>query len=71
MDPDLVDVGSFGAGFNVNPTAGVIFAVSENTAVSVSAGYAWLGDFTREGSAAPHLWLGCAKSLVELAWRLR
>lgn len=49
MDPDLVEVNPAGAGFNVNPTAGIIFAVNENTAVSISAGYAWLGTFTREG----------------------
>src|SRR4029079_10457472 len=52
MDPDLVGVGSYGAGFNVNPTAGVVFAATENTAVSLSAGYAWQGAFTRE---APNL----------------
>jgi hypothetical protein len=49
MDPDLVEVSVAGAGFNFNPTAGFIFAVNENTAVSLSAGYAWLGEFTREG----------------------
>ena len=49
MDPDLVDIGSYGAGWNFNPTAGVIFAVDQNTAVSLSAGYAWQGPFNREG----------------------
>lgn len=48
MDPDLVDVGSYGAGWNFNPTAGVIFAVDQNTAVSLSAGYAWQGPFNRD-----------------------
>ena len=48
MDPDLVDIGSYGAGWNFNPTAGVIFAVDQNTAVSLSAGYAWQGPFNRE-----------------------
>ncbi len=52
MDPDLVDVGSYGAGWNFNPTSGVVFAVDQNTAVSVSAGYAWQGPFYREGIAA-------------------
>jgi len=52
MDPDLVGVGSYGTGFNINPTAGVVFAATENTAVSLSAGYAWQGAFTRE---APNL----------------
>ena len=49
MDPDLVDVGSYGVGFNVNPTAGFTFGLNETTAISLSAGYTWQGDFTREG----------------------
>lgn len=49
MDPDLVDVGSYGVGFNVNPTAGFIIGLNETTAVSLSLGYTWQGNFTREG----------------------
>ena len=49
MDPDLVDVGSYGAGFNINPTAGFIVGLNETTALSLSAGYAWQGAFTKEG----------------------
>jgi outer membrane immunogenic protein len=49
MDPDLVPVGSYGVGFNVNPTAGFTFGLNETTAVSLSAGYTWQGDFTKEG----------------------
>jgi len=49
MDPDLVPVGSYGAGFNINPTAGFIVGLNETTAISLSAGYAWQGDFTKEG----------------------
>lgn len=49
MDPDLVDVGSYGVGFNVNPTAGFIFGLDEHTAISLSGGYTWQGDFTKEG----------------------
>ena len=48
MDPDLVEVGSYGAGFNVNPTAGFIFGLNETTAISISGGYAFQGPFTRE-----------------------
>ena len=48
MDPDLVDVGSYGAGFNVNPTTGVVFALTENTAMSLGVGYTWQGPFNRE-----------------------
>jgi opacity protein-like surface antigen len=49
MDPDLVDIGSYGVGFNINPTAGFIIGVDEHTAVSLSAGWMWQGDFTRDG----------------------
>jgi opacity protein-like surface antigen len=49
MDPDLVPVGSYGVGPNVNPTAGFVFGVDEHTAVSLSAGYLWQGDFVKEG----------------------
>lgn len=49
MDPDLVEVGSYGAGFNINPTAGFVMGINQNTAMSFSAGYAWQGAFVREG----------------------
>ena len=49
MDPDLVPLGSFGVGPNVNPTAGFVFGVDQHTAVSLSGGYLWQGDFTKEG----------------------
>ena len=48
IDPDLAPVGSYGAGFNVNPTAGFVVGIDQNTAVSLSAGYAWQGKFLRE-----------------------
>lgn len=49
MDADLVDVGSYGTGFNLNPTAGFIIGLTENIAASLSAGYTWQGNFTKEG----------------------
>lgn len=48
MDPDLVGVGAYGAGFNINPTAGLVIGLNKDTAVSFSAGYAWNGKFVRE-----------------------
>ena len=48
MDPDLVEVGSYGAGYNVNPTAGFVMGLNKDTAMSFSAGYAWQGAFMRE-----------------------
>ena len=49
MDPDLVDAGAYGAGFNVNPTLGFIIGLNQTTAVSLSVGYTWQGPFTKEG----------------------
>jgi outer membrane immunogenic protein len=49
MDPDLVDAGSYGAGFNINPTAGFILGLNQTTAVSLSVGWTWQGAFTKEG----------------------
>jgi outer membrane immunogenic protein len=48
IDPDLAPVGSYGAGFNINPTAGFVVGIDQNTAISLSAGYAWQGTFVRE-----------------------
>jgi hypothetical protein len=48
MDPDLVEIGAYGAGFNINPTAGLVIGLSQNAALSFSLGYAWQGAFTRE-----------------------
>ena len=48
MDPDLVGTGTYGMGFNVNPTIGVTFALNNATAMSFGVGYAWMGAFTRE-----------------------
>jgi outer membrane immunogenic protein len=48
MDPDLVDIQSYGAGYNINPTAGFVIGLNKDTAMSFSAGYAWQGAFIRE-----------------------
>jgi outer membrane immunogenic protein len=48
IDPDLAMVGSYGAGFNINPTAGFVMGLNQSTAISLSAGYAWQGKFVRE-----------------------
>ena len=48
MDPDLVDIASFGEGWNIGPTLGINFAVAENAIFSVGAGYTWRGKYDRE-----------------------
>jgi hypothetical protein len=52
MDPDLVDVGSFGEGFNIGPTVGVTVPITVNFLITASAGYTWRGEFARESSLA-------------------
>lgn len=51
MDPDLVEIGAYGAGTNVNPLVGFVFAPTANFVIAPSIGYAWLGKFEREGGA--------------------
>lgn len=48
MDPDLVEIGAYGMGLNVNPTVGLTFAPTSSSAVSLGLGYAWMGAFARE-----------------------
>jgi hypothetical protein len=52
MDPDLVELGAYGEGFNVNPAIGFTFAPTANFTLSPSIGYAWRGKFGREGGVA-------------------
>jgi hypothetical protein len=49
MDPDLVELGAYGEGFNVNPAVGFTFAPTATFTLSPSIGYAWRGKFDREG----------------------
>jgi opacity protein-like surface antigen len=70
MDPDLVDVGSYGAGFNVNPTAGFIVGLNETTAISLSAGYTWQGAFTKEGVSLGLTPANTIVSIFDLANRI-
>ena len=48
MDPDLVELGTYGEGFNITPSLGVTFAPSANFIVTPSIGYSWRGEFDRE-----------------------
>jgi hypothetical protein len=49
MDPDLVDIATFGEGLNVGPTAGLSAALARNVIATVSGGYTWRGSYDREG----------------------
>jgi hypothetical protein len=50
MDPDLVDIASFGEGWNVGPTVGVSIPIGTDWMVTTSAGYNWRGDYLRDNS---------------------
>ncbi|MGH9809792.1 MAG: hypothetical protein ACRD9W_21505, partial [Terriglobia bacterium] len=50
MDPDLVDIASFGEGFNIGPTIGVNLPITKEWTVTTSAGYTWRGSYQRENS---------------------
>jgi hypothetical protein len=52
MDPDLVDIASFGEGFNVGPTVGFSLPVTTSFVATSSAGYTWRNSYGRENSLA-------------------
>jgi hypothetical protein len=52
MDSDLVEVGSFGEGWNIGPTAGFSLPFTASLMFTGSVGYTWRGSFDRERSTA-------------------
>jgi hypothetical protein len=52
MDGDLVEIGSFGEGWNIGPTAGVSIPITDSLIATASVGYTWRGQFDRERSSA-------------------
>jgi hypothetical protein len=53
MDPDLVDVATYGEGWNFAPTLGVNIAVTKDFIVTPSIGYTNRNAFTKEGPIDP------------------
>jgi hypothetical protein len=53
MDADLVDIPTFGEGWNVGPTAGVNIALAKSVLASFGVGYTYRGPFDREGAVDP------------------
>jgi hypothetical protein len=49
LDPDFVDVPTFGEGFNIGPTIGANIPIMANLLLNISAGYTRRGEFKREG----------------------
>ncbi|WP_158813768.1 hypothetical protein [Methylocapsa sp. S129] len=52
MDPDLVEVSSFGEGFNIGPTVGFNLPLTAALIATFSTGYTWRGQFEQEGGLA-------------------
>ena len=52
MDPDLVEISSFGEGWNVGPSAGVNIPITPAMMVTASFGYTWRASYDRERSTA-------------------
>ena len=50
MDSDLVDIASFGEGFNIGPTFGLNLPITTEWTVTTSAGYTYRGSYARENS---------------------
>ena len=48
MDPNLVDIATFGEGFNIGPTVGFTLPVSKDLLLTLSAGHTWRGTSTRQ-----------------------
>ena len=53
MDSDLVDIATFGEGWNIGPTVGVKVAPAENLLMIFGAGYTYRGPYDREGAIDP------------------
>lgn len=51
MDPDFVDIATFGEGLNLGPTAGFNFPILGSLLVTTSIGYTWRGRFNQESAA--------------------
>jgi hypothetical protein len=54
MDGDLVDIASFGEGWNVGPSVGVSVPLTGSLVATASAGYTWRGNFDRERSTSQY-----------------
>jgi opacity protein-like surface antigen len=53
MDPDLVDISTFGEGFNIGPTLGFNLPITSSLLLTLSAGYTHRGTFVRQSTITP------------------
>lgn len=65
MDPDLVELASFGEGLNIGPTVGVNIPILTNLIATFSVGYTRRGEFRRDGALDPLQNPEAASSLLQ------
>jgi hypothetical protein len=65
MDPDLVDIASFGEGLNIGPTVGFNLPIGSNWIATLSVGYTERGKYQREGSQDPTVFPAVPSSTVD------
>jgi hypothetical protein len=53
MDPDIVDIATFGEGLNIGPTVGVNIPIGEQLILTFSSGYTWRGAYRTEALLDP------------------
>jgi hypothetical protein len=50
MDPDLVEISTFGEGYNAGPSLGFNLPLTSTLILSTAAGYTWRGSYLRDNS---------------------
>ncbi len=53
MDPDIVDLATFGEGLNIGPTVGVNIPIGDALMLTFSSGYTWRGAYRTEAPFDP------------------
>ena len=64
MDPDLVDIASFGEGWNVGPTLGVSIPLGTAWMATTSLGYNWRGAYERDNSTSASIFTIPTKTVL-------
>jgi hypothetical protein len=65
MDPDLVELASFGEGTNIGPTVGFNLPLTGSLIATFSAGYTWRGRFQREDLIAEQSPFGQSSTTID------
>lgn len=65
MDPDLVEISTFGEGYNVGPSLGFNLPLTPNLILSTASGYTWRGNYVRENSLSAQTPLPQTSTLIE------